>query len=172
MRHLSISVYFFKIKLFICFDTLILKIYFFIIKIHNFRGDLSSISAKKSSLLPIATNDMTIKLQLEKDLWVPGDPAFTTPKTKYSWGKTIASLICVVGVLLFHICTVVTGNCNSTSTNVIHWSRPPVLSSSMGINSSRNALDAPNSTHCSCTAQHACGMTVSTTVGALIIEPL
>ena len=42
---------FFKIKLNCFLDTLILKIYFLIIKINNFRGDLSGISAKKSSLV-------------------------------------------------------------------------------------------------------------------------
>ena len=35
-------------------DTLILHIYFLIIKIHNFRGDLSDISAKSATLLAAA----------------------------------------------------------------------------------------------------------------------
>ena len=41
------------IKLFFL-DTLILKIYFFIIKINNFRGDLRDISAKTATLLETA----------------------------------------------------------------------------------------------------------------------
>ena len=44
----------FKIKSFIFFDTLILQIYFLIIKINIFRGDLSGISAKTATLT--ATN--------------------------------------------------------------------------------------------------------------------
>ena len=42
---------FFKIKLKIFLDTLIVKKYFFIIKINNFRGDLSDISAKTATLV-------------------------------------------------------------------------------------------------------------------------
>ena len=42
---------FFKIKLNCLLDTLIRKIYFLIIKINNFRGDLSDISAKTGALV-------------------------------------------------------------------------------------------------------------------------
>ena len=41
--------FFFKIKEIVFLDTLILKIYFLLIKINNFRGDLSGIPAKKSA---------------------------------------------------------------------------------------------------------------------------
>ena len=48
---LLLSASFFKIKLNIFLDTLIQKIFFQIIKINNFRDDLTDISAKKEALL-------------------------------------------------------------------------------------------------------------------------
>ena len=44
------SASFFKIKLKYFLDTLIQKIYFLIIKMYNFRGELSDISAEKEAL--------------------------------------------------------------------------------------------------------------------------
>ena len=46
-QRMAVSEVFFKIKLIFFLDTLILKIFFKIIKINNFRVDLSDISAKK-----------------------------------------------------------------------------------------------------------------------------
>ena len=48
---MSCSEVFFKIKLNIFLDTSILKIILYIIKINNFRVDVSGISAKKTSLV-------------------------------------------------------------------------------------------------------------------------
>ena len=42
---------FFKIKFSLFWDALILKVYFLIVKIINFRGDLSDISATTATLL-------------------------------------------------------------------------------------------------------------------------
>ena len=41
-----------KLKLNVFLDTLILKLYFFVIRINNFRGDLSVISAKTATVCP------------------------------------------------------------------------------------------------------------------------
>ena len=48
---LGSSDFFFKIKLFIYLDTMILQILFLIVKINILLGDLSDISAKKTTLL-------------------------------------------------------------------------------------------------------------------------
>ena len=48
---ISASEAFFEIKLNCFLDTLLLKIFFFMIKINNFRGDLSDISAKTATLI-------------------------------------------------------------------------------------------------------------------------
>ena len=52
------SVFFFQNEIIYFSDTLILKIYFLIIKINIFRGDLSGISAKKSSLVPLCSTGL------------------------------------------------------------------------------------------------------------------
>ena len=59
--HLGISASFFKIKLNIMLDTLIQKIFFEIIKINNFRGELTDNSAKKEALIGILLCRDTIR---------------------------------------------------------------------------------------------------------------
>ena len=51
---MKISEVFFRFFVFVL-ETLILKIYFLIIKINIFRGDLSDISAKTATLVKIKT---------------------------------------------------------------------------------------------------------------------
>ena len=53
---LQSAMFFFNLIMF-CSDTLILETYFFIIRTNNFRGCLSDISAKKSTLLTIPPMD-------------------------------------------------------------------------------------------------------------------
>ena len=53
----------FKIKQKNFLDNLIQKKYFLIMKIHNFRGDLTDTSAKKEALR------MTINIQLLSNIW-------------------------------------------------------------------------------------------------------
>ena len=42
---------FFKIKLNMCLDTLIQKLFFQIMNVHNFQGSLTDVSAKKEALV-------------------------------------------------------------------------------------------------------------------------
>ena len=53
-RHMRISEAFYKIKLNVLLDTLIPKNILKIIKIYNFQGGLSDISANKTSLIVIS----------------------------------------------------------------------------------------------------------------------
>ena len=52
---------FFKIKSNDFLDTLILNIFFDIIKTNNFRGDLSDISGEKTSLYTYVTSDVVLE---------------------------------------------------------------------------------------------------------------
>ena len=56
MTHVRVSEVFFKIKIYYFLDTLILLIFFLIIKIIIFRGDLSDISAKTATLVRVSSS--------------------------------------------------------------------------------------------------------------------
>ena len=58
---------FFKIIIIIFIDTLILQIYFLIIKLNIFRGDLSSISAKTATLV-LGVQEPFVVLKLHRGL--------------------------------------------------------------------------------------------------------
>ena len=53
----NIRDFFFKTKLHIFLDTLIVKIHFLIIKINNFPGDLSNVSTKTATLVNMTRAD-------------------------------------------------------------------------------------------------------------------
>ena len=61
MRQYGNQCFYFQIRLFIFPDTVILKIYFLMTKKYIFRGDLSGISAKKSSLMVTVSSETSIE---------------------------------------------------------------------------------------------------------------